>query len=121
MAGISNIKLSAQQLSSSTWKLTVNYTATFSQFEVNNFTFRDGFEIWEEDTSDDDKITGLVGGSSFKPSSTQVQRTLVYQISGDSLDTELGAEEIYVIVQLWTNDISTTPVRKKSGIINISP
>lgn len=121
MPGISNIALSAQKLANNQWKLTVTYTANFSQFEVNNFIFRDGFEIWEEDTSDDDKITGLVGGGTFKPSSTQVRRQLVYEISGDSLDTELGGEEIYALVKLRTFDIETNWTQKKSQVINLSP
>ena len=121
MAAINNINLSVQQLSGNKWKFTVTYIASFSQFEVNNFTFRDGFEIWEDDTSVDDKITGLVGGSTFKPTNTQVLRTLVYEISGDSLDTELGAEEIYVRVKLRAVDINTSGIEKNSKAINLSP
>ena len=121
MAGISNINLSVQQLADNKWKFTVTYIASFSQFEVNNFTFRDGFEIWEDDTAVDDKITGLVAGSTFKPTTTQVRRTLVHEISGDALDTELGAEEIYVRVKLRAVDINTPWIEKNSKIINLAP
>ena len=49
MADISNIRLAAQKATSggNTWKLTVTYDAIFSPFEIANFTYRDGFVVWE--------------------------------------------------------------------------
>jgi hypothetical protein len=121
MAAISNIRLSAEKLNKKRWKLTVNYDANFSEFEVANFSFYDGFEIWEDDPSSDDQITLLVSQSQFKPSSTLVQRELVHEISSRELNTEIGAEEIYVKVKLWTEDINSHPVEEHSRVIEIAP
>ena len=121
MPGISNIQLSAQQLSSNKWKLTAKYRATFSQFEVTNFNFRDSFQIWDDDPVDDDMVTGSRDVATFNPSSTTVQRTKSTEVSGDALDTELGGEEIYVKIRLSNIDLNTPPVEKKSGNINLAP
>jgi len=123
---IGPLSLSAQQLSSNKWRLTVRYTATFSPQEVNppptglNFTFRDSFQIWEDDPVNDDQITGWVGVSSFNPSSTSVTRTLSHDISGDDLDTELGGEEIKVKVRLRNVDLNF-PIHRWSGTIGLAP
>ncbi|MFN3980002.1 MAG: hypothetical protein ACK4SA_06430 [Caldilinea sp.] len=120
---IGPISLSAQQLSSNKWRLTVKYTATFSPQEVNpplNFTFRDAFQIWEDDPVNDDQITGYVAVSTFNPSSTSVARTLTHEISGDALDTELGGEEIKVRVRLRNVDLNY-PIHKWSKTIALAP
>ena len=120
---IQNVKLSAEQLSSNKWRLTVRYNAVFSRAEVNpplNFTFRDAFQIWEDDTFDDDQITGWVAVSNFNPSADVVPRTLSYDISGDALDTELGGEEIKVRIRLRNVDLNF-PIHKWSGTIGLAP
>ena len=120
---ISNIKVSVEQPSSNLWRFTVLYDATFSQFEVDNFTFLEGFEIWEEDTFKDDQVTKLVGKVRFKPSKTQeLQRKLVGEVSGSALDTELGAEEIYVKVKVENLTVpGLLAAVKNSKVINLAP
>jgi hypothetical protein len=120
---ISNIKVSVEQPSSNLWRFTVLYDATFSQFEVDNFTFLEGFEIWEEDTFDDDQVTRLVGKVQFNPSKIQeLKRKLVAEVSGTTLDTELGAEEIYVKVKVENLTVpGLLPAVKNSKTINLAP
>ena len=56
MASITNVVLSATKSTGAgnTWKLTVTYDAVFSKFELDNFNFRDGFVVWEDDIFSDD-------------------------------------------------------------------
>jgi hypothetical protein len=120
---IGPISLSAQQLSSNKWRLTAKYTATFSPQEVSpplNFDFRDAFQIWEDDPVNDDQITGWVAVSNFNPSSTSVARTLMHDITGDDLDTELGGEEIKVRVRLRNVSLNF-PIHRWSGTIGLAP
>jgi hypothetical protein len=120
---ISNIKVSVQQCPNNIWRFTVFYDAAFTQFEVDNFTFLEGFEIWEDDNFYPDKVTKLVGKVQFKPSKTQEpQRKLVADVSGYALDTELGAEEIYVKVRIQNLTIPfLPPTERNSNIINLAP
>jgi hypothetical protein len=119
---ISNIRVSVEQPSSNWWKFTVLYDVSFTQFEVDNFTFSEGFEIWEDDDLSDDQLTKIVGKGQFKPSQTQEsQRKLVAEVSGDTLNTESGAEEIYVKVKLENLGIPQLKYERKSGIINLAP
>ena len=104
-----------------TYELTVTYTAKFSPFEVQNFKFREGFVLWDEDgLTDDDMLTGVVGVSVFDPSQQTVTRTMKHRISGDTLDTDLGAEELYAIVRLRNLGINCL-VKKRSTILPLSP
>jgi hypothetical protein len=122
MAFITNIALSATKVTGAgdSWRLTVTYDAVFSKFEIDNFTFRDGFVVWEEDPVDDDKLTGVVGVSVFNPSASPTRRTLTTTISGDTLDTELGQEEIYTVVRLRNLDLNIL-WQKKSSVLTLSP
>jgi hypothetical protein len=122
MATIKNIKLSATKTSGAgdTWRLTVTYDAVFSKFEVENFNFRDGFVVWEDDIFSDDQLTGVVGISVFNPTTTTVKRTMTATISGDTLDTELGQEELYVVVRLRNLDLNILQT-KKSANLSLSP
>ena len=122
MAGIANIQpVSAQKLSGDQWRLTVTYTATFSQFEVNNHNFRDWIQVWEDDPFSDDQLTGNRNVADFNPGSTQVQRTKTTTVSSDTLDTELGAEEIYLKIFLRNVDLGVNAPSKNSAIINLAP
>jgi hypothetical protein len=120
---IKNIQVSVEQPSNNLWRFTVFYDVAFTQFEVDNFTFLEGFEIWEDDNFNDDKVTRLVGKVQFKPSKTQEsKRKLVAEVSGSTLDTELGAEEIYVKVKVQNISIpGTIPFEKNSQVINLAP
>jgi hypothetical protein len=122
MASITNIVFSATKSTTSgdNWKLTVTYDAVFSAFELANFTFRDGFEVWEDDPINDDKLTGVVAVSTFNPSVSPTRRTLTTTISGDTLDTELGQEELYTIVRLRNLDLNVLQT-KKSNILQLKP
>ena len=123
MATITKIgKLSVQQLSSNNWKLSVTYEANFSEQEVQQqFQYRDSFVVWEDDTSDDDQITVHRSVGTFKPSAKTVKRTLTTEIKGDTLNTEPGAEEIYVDIHLENLDLNVKFPTKSSNSISISP
>ena len=100
MATITNARLTLTKGAGPNWTATVRYTARFSQFEVNNFNFRDGFVLWEDDPFENDQITGVVGVSVFNPAALSVNRTMTAVVSGDDLDTEIGQEEIFAKVRL---------------------
>jgi hypothetical protein len=127
MAAISSVDLTAKKESNATnlWDLTVTYVATFSPFELNpanGMTFREGFEVWEEDdTSADDKLTGLVGVRDFTPTRSPETRTMRTKIDGSVLDTELGAEEIYTIARLHNLSLNVAIPAKKSQVQPIAP
>ena len=120
---ITNIKPISAQKVGSNWKLTVKYTATFSADEAttHNYTFRDSISIREDDTSDDDVVTGFVAASNFNPSGLSVQRTLVANVNEEDLDTELGGEEIYAKIRLRNVTTSGVSMHKNTAIINLAP
>ncbi|HAA27238.1 MAG TPA: hypothetical protein DCE56_05595 [Cyanobacteria bacterium UBA8553] len=123
MATITKIgKLSVQQLSSNNWKLSVTYEANFSAQEVQQqFQYRDSFVVREDDNFNDDKLTGPLSVGTFKPSAQTVKRTLTTEIKGDTLNTEPGAEEIYVDIHLENLDLNVKFPTKSSNSISISP
>ena len=119
MATITNVGLlSAQQLPGNNWKLSVDYDANFSE---QQFEYRDSFVVWEDDTLNNDKITGHRSVGTFKPSAKTVKRTLTTEVKGDMLDTELGAEEIYVVMHLENLDLNVKFPTKSSAAISIAP
>jgi hypothetical protein len=124
MASITNISLSATKVTGAgnNWDVTVRYNANFSTFEwqTGNFTFRDGFVLWEEDPIWDDKLTGVVAVSTFNPNAAVVTRTLTHRISGSTLNTEWGQEELYARVRLRNVDLNIL-YTKKSSTLNLSP
>jgi hypothetical protein len=122
MASITNIVLSATKTTGAgdTWRLTATYDAVFSKFELDAFTYRDGFVVWEDDPFDNDKLTGVVGVSVFNPTTSPTKRTITTTISGDTLDTELGEEEIFVIVRLRNLDLNILQT-KKSNTLHLKP
>lgn len=103
MANIRNIVTRAEKDTTTpdTWKITALY-----DFEVNDdelklgFKYKDCFEVWEDDTLNDDKLTKKVSCSVFKPSANLTKRTLTTKISNGKLNTESMGEEIYVKVYL---------------------
>jgi hypothetical protein len=123
MATITNVgSISVQQLSSNNWKLTVTYEANFSKQEVQQqYNFRDSFAIREDDSVYDDKLPGPHGVGTFKPSAKTVKRTLTTEVKGDLLNTEAGAEEIYVVIYLENVDLNVKFPTQKSKTISISP
>ena len=113
---------SVQQLSSNNWKLIVTYEANFSDEEVKEqYNFRDSFGIREDDSVYDDKLPGPHGVGTFKPSAKTVKRTLTTEVKGDVLNTEAGAEEIYVVIYLENLDLNVKFPTKNSDTISISP
>jgi len=124
MADIADIRLSATKVTGggNNWDITVRYNARFSQFEfqTGNFDFRDGFVLWEDDPFSDDQLTGVVAVSVFNPNGPVVARTLTHRISGDTLDTELGQEELYAIVRLRNLGLNLL-YTAKSPTLNLSP
>jgi hypothetical protein len=122
MPNITNIQPpTAQKLAGNQWRLSVTYTATFSPFEVANFNFRDAIQVWEDDPFDDDRLTGWRNDLNFNPGAGSVVRTKTTTVSGDTLDTELGGEEIFLKIRLFNIDLNTPPVVKNSGTINLAP
>ncbi len=125
MASIANVRLSAKKSTGAgnNWDITVKYTAKFSEYEwkTANFKFKDGFMLWESDTFSDDRLTGVVSGSVFNPNAATVERTLTHHISGSTLNTEWGEEELYVVVRLQNIDLNLPLYTRKSGILDIDP
>lgn len=123
MAAIRNIRLSAKKETGTgnRWQITVNYDAHFSQHEVDTYEFRDGFVLKEDDSGSwfggsDDRLTGVVAVSRFNPNARVVPRTLTHTISGDTLDTELGEEELYVVVRLRNLDLNWLYTERSSKL-----
>ena len=122
MASITSIQPpTAQDLGNGSWKLSVKYRAKFSNYEVNNFEFRDSIQVWESDLLNDDQITSWKDYNHFDPSSNVVERTKSTTVSDDSLDTEAGTEEVYLKIRLENLDLGTTPITENSSQIKIDP
>jgi len=118
MATIRNIVTSATKSTTTgdTWTITAQY-----DFEVNDdelrlgFKYKDCFEVWEDDTFNDDKLTKKVSCSVFKPSANLTKRTLTASISSGKLNTELMGEEIYVKVYLENSTLNLAYPPKRSS------
>jgi hypothetical protein len=118
MANIRNIVTRAEKDTTTpdTWKITALY-----DFEVNDdelklgFEYKDCFEVWEDDTFNDDKLTKKVSCSVFKPSANLTRRTLTTKISNGKLNTELMGEEIYVKVYLENSTLNFAYPPKRSS------
>lgn len=130
MADITNIQMTASKVTGSgnNWDITVSYDAVFSNYEwkTANFNFRDGFVLMESDAGEifggsDDQLTGVVAVSSFNPNEPKVRRVMKLRISGDTLDTELGAEELYPVVRLRNLDLNLLYPPKKGPILQLNP
>ena len=116
MANVRNVRLTAAKTAGAgnNWVITVKYTARFSQQEwsTSNYNFRDSFQLWEEDNGEwgdftDDAITGHVSASTFNPNAAVVNRTLTYNINGDTLNNDLlGDERLYAVVRLRNMDLN---------------
>ncbi len=124
MASIANPTISAKKTSGAgdNWDVTVEYDALFSAFELTtaNFTYRDGFVLWEDDPFDNDQLTGVVAVSVFNPTVSPVHRKMTFRVSGDTLDTELGQEELFAVIRLRNLDLNILKTRK-TGILKLSP
>jgi len=118
MATIRNIVTSATKSTTTgdTWTITAQY-----DFEVNDdelrlgFKYKDCFEVSEDDTFNDDKLTKKVSCSVFKPSANLTKRTLTASISSGKLNTELMGEEIYVKVYLENSTLNFAYPPKRSS------
>jgi hypothetical protein len=118
MATIRNIVTSAKKSTTTgdNWTITAQY-----DFEVNDdelrlgFKYKDCFEVWEDDTFNDDKLTKKVSCSVFKPSANLTKRTLTASISSGKLNTEWMGEEIYVKVYLENNTLNLAYPPKRSS------
>ena len=103
------------------WAVIVKWTATFHPLEVSSgFEFEDSVALWEWDTSDHDHISNSAVAP-FRPTSTSVSRSAIWNFPGDALDTELGAEEIRAQVFLRNRTTSGTSIHKYTPIVSISP
>jgi hypothetical protein len=89
-------------------KITVTYTASFTQSDLQ---FADGFAdsaaLFEDDRGepfggDDDRYFNWDIGT-FRPTSSEQTRVFTATVTLDSLNTELGGEEIYAQVHLRRN------------------
>lgn len=125
MASITKTKISAQKSSDSgnVWDITVEYDAIFSSWELNeaNFSFRDGFVLWEDDDFSDDLLTGVVGVSVFNPTTSPTHRKMSVRIDGGTLDTELGEEELYAQVRLRNLQLNLLYPSVPTPVLAISP
>jgi hypothetical protein len=124
MAEIRDIVFSATKTTpnSNTWQLQVQYKCEVSDIELrNNYEFEDGFEVWEDDVFNDDKLTGKVGGSIFQPLTKFTERKLTTTINGDRLNTEIGKEELYVKVFLKNVSLTIQMPTKRSSNLHLKP
>jgi hypothetical protein len=122
MPTINNIVLSATKRTNTgnSWEIAVDYNATFSAVEVGE-RFKDGFILWEEDPIRDDKLSTLVGGGDITPRNAgTVPRRLSARFSGNTLNTEIGEEELYAVVHLQNVDRGTE-IKGKSPILKLDP
>jgi hypothetical protein len=83
------------QQSGDNWTITFQRSLGFTAFEVRNqFPFQTWAELWEQDDSDDDFIA-RTRPRNVSPTTAAQTSTATFRQSSDSLDTELGGEEIY--------------------------
>lgn len=118
---LSNPTISATQ-SGDRWTLTASVTEHFTRDEINaNFQFADFVTFWEWDTSDHDFLTNT-RTDVFRPNSLTHRFTWTWSdIPGDTLDTELGGEEIRAQFHLRNATTSSGEVTVFSPILQISP
>ncbi|MEG4323371.1 MULTISPECIES: hypothetical protein [unclassified Microcoleus] len=124
MANITNIVFSATKATNTrnSWRLMVQYDCQINDKELKlDFDYEDWFEVLEDDTFNDDKLTGKVGISVFDPSTNLTKRTLAAIIDGDKLNTELGKEELYVKVYLKNDTLDLIYSPKRSGNLSLKP
>lgn len=113
-AGISRVTLGVHQ-SGDNWILTVEHNLRFSTFEKqNNFPFVHWVELWEQDDSSPDDHIATSKHNVGTVVDAAGNWSTPFKQSGDSLDTELGGEEIYAKVILRNQETgqqfeATTP------------
>ena len=107
--------------SNNLWEIRVEYGATFDNDDIGK-NFREGFVLFEQDdTSADDNLTQVVVGlQEFEATQPTMFRTMRHLIDGDTLDTELGAEEIYAKARLRRLD-NNKLTTKDSQVLPIAP
>jgi hypothetical protein len=118
MANIRNIVTRAEKdtTTGDTWKITALYDCEVNDEELRlGLKYKDCFEVWEDDTFNDDKLTKKVSCSVFKPSANLTKRTLTASISSGKLNTELMGEEIYVKVYLENDTLNLPYPPKRSS------
>jgi hypothetical protein len=108
---------------SSVWNIRITYTLRFEAAECSGPTeFEDSVRLREEDdTSADDVITNWATPFVFNPIQEFEPVEWTYNsMTPESLDTELGAEEIYG--QVWVRNRSTSQaVQSNTQILSIAP
>ena len=125
MANITNTKISAKKSSGSgnIWEITVEYDATFTSYELNNadFSFRDGFVLWEDDPVWNDQLTGVVGVSVFNPSKSPTHRRMSARIDANTLNTEAFREELFARVRLRNMELNWLYPEVRTPLLKLSP
>lgn len=101
-AKITNVTITASPLTFDRYKIEVQRFFSFTDAQVRaNSPFTTWVELWEQDNSDNDWIAG----SKAKPVAPATDRgfTTSWNFDEDTLDGELGAEEIYAVAKLRNN------------------
>lgn len=117
----SNPVITATQ-SGNRWTLRASVTEHFTREEINaGFEFEDFVTFWEWDTSDHDFLTNT-RKERFRPSSLTHRFTWTWSdIPGDTLDTELGGEEIRAQFHIRNFTTSSPETTIYSPILQIAP
>lgn len=121
---IINPSLSARRLSDELWELTVRYTITFTTQELTppfDFAFQDAVRIWAWDSHAHDVVTGWLRYEHFCPIATSVNRAKVVRVTDDTLDTDLGGDDVRAQIRLHNTSISGLPVERFTPILPLLP
>ena len=104
------------------WTLTANYTASFTQEELNlGFVFQDAVRFWEWDDSDHDNLANGAW-TSFTPFSLQSSRVWTWSnIPDDALNTEIGEEELRAEIFLRNSTTTGAAINRYSPILTLDP
>ncbi|MBT2408768.1 MULTISPECIES: hypothetical protein [unclassified Streptomyces] len=94
------------------WTISIGYSLSFTAFETRNqFPFETWVDLWEQDSDDDDLV---LRGKHVSTSASSQSRTATFRTNSDTLDTELGAEEIYA--RAFVKNLETGQVFQQSSL-----
>ncbi|HEX8852551.1 MAG TPA: hypothetical protein VF754_03640 [Pyrinomonadaceae bacterium] len=121
MASISNIQFSAKKSAGDdrAWVVEVRYDASFLADELSKkYQFSDHCELYDDDPSFDDYLASG-GNISFVPTTSPVKRVITIDTTETTLDTDVGNEELYVIVFLKNQTTGEEVNRKSDKILSL--
>ena len=119
---LENPRISAMALPNNHFTIVISAIEVFTQDELNqNFEFEDRAEVWEWDDSDHDHLANF-SPIRWRPASLREFMEWTWSnIPGDTLDTELGGEEIRAKIYLKNVTSSSPSVVVHTPILPMSP